>query len=324
MPDQLTAPKTLEFFVNYACNAKCPFCLNPPDASPELEKGLPFDELARRMYAGFASGYRAIKFIGGEVTVRDDLPKMLGLAKKIGYAAIQITTNGIRLAEPGYAEKLVQLGASEFRFSIHGHTPELHDRLVAVPGALEKIKKAVAVLHGLEVPMGINYVLNAVNYKDFPQTCAFFYDGLRIDDVIVYFLRYQGFGALEENKRLLKLKMSDAAPFVRTAFKNLGRRPRLPTLIHFPPCALPELEAHMLDWTVDPTLSGEGNTASDRVTLPDGSGGLIHEVTNSGKKKVSACARCVHAKVCCGVEENYVALFGEGEFEPILRAGAAA
>src|SRR5206468_7273968 len=29
------ASPSLEFFTNYSCNAKCPFCFNPPDATKE-------------------------------------------------------------------------------------------------------------------------------------------------------------------------------------------------------------------------------------------------------------------------------------------------
>ena len=46
-------PKSLEFFVNYACNAKCPFCFNPTDATPELDYGLPLPELTRRLLVGW-------------------------------------------------------------------------------------------------------------------------------------------------------------------------------------------------------------------------------------------------------------------------------
>ncbi len=317
MPNQLARPsalKTLEFFVNYACNAKCPFCFNPPDASAALEAGLEFDEIARRLYSGYGDGYRAIKFIGGEVTVREDLPKMVALARRVGYLSIQITTNGIRLADPEYARRLFELGAESFRFSIHGHTPELHDRLVAVPGALAKIMRATKTLRGLGAGLGVNYVMNAVNFRVFPETCDFFYGNLGIEDVIVYFLRYQGFASLGPNRELLKLRLSEAAAPVREAFRRLraAGHQNLPTLIHFPPCVLPELEAHLLDWTLETTF--------DHVTLPDGSGGLIHEITNAGKRKISACAPCVHAERCCGIESNYLELFGEAEFQPILKA----
>lgn len=303
--------KTLEFFVNYACNAKCPFCFNPPDASPELERGLPFEELARRMYIGFGRGYHAIKFIGGEVTIREDLPKILGLARRIGYQSIQITTNGIRLADPEYARRLVGQGADNFRFSIHGHTPKLHDELVAVPGAFEKIGRAVSILKKLKVGLGINYVLNRANYRLLPESCRYFFGELGISDMIIYFLRYQGFGALPANRELLKLRMDEAAPYVIKAFKTLRRdgHARLPSLIHFPPCVMPGLEEHMLDWS--------GDSSDDRLTLPDGSEGPIHEVTNSGKKKVAACARCAHSARCLGVESNYLDIFGDSEFKPL-------
>lgn len=328
--EELPAPnedvKSLEFFVNYACNAKCPFCFNPPDATPELDRGLPLPELARRLLLGWREGYRAVKFIGGEVTVRDDLPQILGLARKIGYRSIQVTTNGIRMADPAYTKQLVRLGVDRVRFSIHGHTPELHDRLVAVPGAFIKIERAMKTLKALGVSVGVNYVLNKVNVAAFPDTLEWLYGTFGTDDVIVYFIRYQGFGALPANKELLKLTFSEAVGPVREGFSRLRARgvKRFPQLIHFAPCVAPELASYMLDWTKDPTGSGQGNTPEDRVTLPDGSGGLISEITNSGKRPVSACAACALQDRCLGIEENYANEFGEAEFKPVLADEVAA
>jgi tetratricopeptide (TPR) repeat protein len=319
-------PKSLEFFVNYACNAKCPFCFNPPDATPELDAGLPLPELARRLLTGWREGYRAVKFIGGEVTIREDLPKILGLARRIGYRSIQVTTNGIRFADPAYARLLVRLGVDRVRFSIHGHTPALHDGLVMVPGALAKIEKAAKTLKALGVALGVNYVLNQVNVKAFPDTLDWLYGTFGVDDVIVYFIRYQGFGALPQNKKLLKLTFSEAVGPVRDGFARLRARgvSRFPQLIHFAPCVAPELAPYMLDWTKDPAGSGQGNTPEDRVTLPDGSGGLIHEITNKGKRAVAACASCALKDRCLGIEENYAAEFGEDEFKPVRHEEARA
>ncbi len=311
-------PKSLEFFVNYACNAKCPFCFNPPDATPELDYGLPLPELAKRLLVGWREGYRAVKFIGGEVTVRDDLPKILGLARRIGYRSIQVTTNGIRLADPAYARLLVRLGVDRVRFSIHGHTPALHDGLVMVPGALAKIEKAAKTLKALGVSIGVNYVLNQVNVKEFPDTLDWLYGTFGVDDVIVYFIRYQGFGALPQNKKLLKLTFSEAVGPVREGFERLRRAgvARFPALIHFAPCVAPELAAHMLDWKRD--------ESEDLVTMPDGRTGLIRDITNSGKRPVAACASCALKDRCHGIEENYAAEFGENEFKPVLPDEVAA
>ena len=73
----------------------------------------------------------------------------------------------------------------------------------------------------------------------------------------------------------------------------------------------------MLDWTRDPADCGEGSTPQDSMTLPDGSGGRIHEVTNSGKRQVPACAQCLHAPRCLGIENNYLEIFGDAEFKPV-------
>jgi tetratricopeptide (TPR) repeat protein len=326
LPAPESEPKSLEFFVNYACNAKCPFCFNPPDAPPELERGLPLPELARRLLGGWREGYRAVKFIGGEVTIRDDLPQILALARRIGYTSIQVTTNGIRLADPAYARTLVRLGVNRVRFSIHGHTPELHDRLVAVPGALAKIERAAGHLKRLGAAIGVNYVLNRINAEAFPDTLQWMHDVLGVDDIIVYFIRYQGFGALPANKELLKLTFTDAVGPVREGFARLRANgaARFPQLIHFAPCVAPELAEHMLDWTKDPIGSGRGNTAEDRVTLPDGSVSLIHERTNSGKRAVGACASCALKDRCLGIEANYAGEFGEAEFRPLTPEQAAA
>jgi hypothetical protein len=195
-----------------------------------------------------------------------------------------------------------------------------------VPGALAKIERAVRVLKPLGVELGVNYVLNRVNAAAFPDTLEWLHGTLGLDDVIVYFIRYQGFGALPENKELLKLRFADAVGPVRDGFARLRARgaARFPQLIHFAPCIAPELAEHMLDWTRDPTGSGRGNTREDRVTLPDGSGGLIHEITNSGKRAVAACAACALKERCLGVEENYAAEFGEAEFHPVTPGEAAA
>ena len=264
---------------------------------------------------------RGVKFCGGEGTGRGGLPPVFGPARQIGITAVQSTDNRLGPGRPAYARRLRDLGAGIFRLSVHGHTPELHDRLVGVPGALEKVKAAAANLRGLGVRLGINYVLNKINAPFFADTLAWFHKELGIEDVIVYLLRYQGFGALPSNRELLKLSFTEAAPFVREGFRRLLENPaaKPPALIHFPPCVLPELREHLLDWTRDPQGAGEGNSRRDRVALPDGSGGLISEITNSGKRPVPACASCALSAECLGVEQNYLAEFGDGEFEPIPR-----
>src|SRR5262249_12669114 len=158
---------------------------------------------------------------GGEVTIRDDFFKILGLAKRTGFTSIQVTTNGIRFADPEFARKAARLGVDSLRISVHGASAQTHDLLVRVPGALEKVKRAAANARELGLSLGINHVISRPNADSLAETLLFYYETLKTQDVILYFLRYQGFGALPENQALLKLTMSEAAPRVREAFAAL-------------------------------------------------------------------------------------------------------
>lgn len=302
---------SLEFFTNYSCNAKCPFCFNPPDASPALERGLPFEELAKRIYAGRREGFEEVKFIGGEPTIRDDFPSLVALARRVGFRRIQLTTNGVRLGDPGYAARAARLGLTHVRFSIHGHRPDIHDRMVGVPGALTRIRSAARTLRALGVSLGVNHVINAENYRSLPETAVWLWENLGLRDAIFYFLRFQGYAQVPANHARIALRMSEAAPQVEEAFRRLRARGHriMPALIHFPPCSLPKLAAHMLDW------SKEGDPS--RLTLPDGTSAAVEEATNNGKIQIPACRTCDLRSRCLGVERGYLAIYGDSEFQPI-------
>ena len=45
-----------------------------------------------------AVGPSNLQLSGGEPTLRDDLPEIVEIARRIGYSFIQVNTNGLRLA----------------------------------------------------------------------------------------------------------------------------------------------------------------------------------------------------------------------------------
>lgn len=96
--------------VTLRCNLACPVCYAdggtataPPD--PDLAcLAAQLDVLAR------ASGPCNVQLSGGEPTVREDLPAIVALARARGFGLVQLNTNGLRLAEPGYAQRLQEAG----------------------------------------------------------------------------------------------------------------------------------------------------------------------------------------------------------------------
>ena len=96
--------------VTMRCNMACPICYAdggrataPPD--PDLDcLAAQLDVLTR------ASGPCNVQLSGGEPTVREDLPAIVALARSRGFGLVQLNTNGLRLAEPGYAQSLRAAG----------------------------------------------------------------------------------------------------------------------------------------------------------------------------------------------------------------------
>lgn len=96
--------------ITYRCNMACAVCFadaKKETFEPDMEEIAELFETARRF-----GGDCSIQLSGGEPTVREDLPEIIRLGKKLGFSHIQVNTNGLRLAqEPDYAAELKEAGA---------------------------------------------------------------------------------------------------------------------------------------------------------------------------------------------------------------------
>lgn len=109
------------------CNLQCPVCF----ANAKI-KGFvcePSFEEIRKMMEMLKNEKPvpccAIQFSGGEPTVRDDLPELIEMAEEMGFAQIQIASNGVRLAKSTeYCKKLKDATLRTVYLSFDGITPE--------------------------------------------------------------------------------------------------------------------------------------------------------------------------------------------------------
>lgn len=306
-----TTEPVFELFLNYACTAKCPFCYNPPITPELLRRDLSFEQAAEALYKGARSGARLLNLHGGEPTLRDDLPKLLALAKKLGFSRITVVTNGVRLGDEGYARALVAAGATHFRVSVHAAEASLHDKIVAIPGAFEKLRAGLGLLRAEGVPAGLNFVLIRSNLGALEPFIRRFMLEDGHDDVIVYFPHRRGMMALNEASE--GISYADAAGPVRRAAALAEGRGLL--LANFTPCVLPELAGLMIDWGEE-----RGRTA---MVHPEGKTTDVLEMKDAQRVKVAACASCALAARCHGAEREYLAARGESEFKPQAEAAAA-
>jgi len=111
--------------VTNRCNMHCPICFANAASTgyvyePSLEQ---VKEMMRVLRDERPLPCPAVQFSGGEPTVREDLPELVALAKRMGFAHTQLATNGIRLAESvKYCNELKNAGLSTVYLQFDGVT----------------------------------------------------------------------------------------------------------------------------------------------------------------------------------------------------------
>lgn len=139
-----SAPYRMDLALTYRCNNNCSHCYN---ARPRQHPELSTDQWKRILDQLWKIGIPHIVFTGGEPTLRDDLPELVAYAESLGQIT-GINTNGRRLKDPQYLERLVAAGLDHIQITLESHDPLIHDRMVAARGAWDDtvagIRNAVA------------------------------------------------------------------------------------------------------------------------------------------------------------------------------------
>ena len=106
-------PHMICFRVTRFCNARCGFCLAPPDGGIHP----PFEILKQRIDWLFTNGVKTIHFCGGEPTIHHHLPELIGYVNKQGKKS-KLTTNGISISEE--LIRTLRLCSTTVKVSLHG------------------------------------------------------------------------------------------------------------------------------------------------------------------------------------------------------------
>src|SRR5262249_18719793 len=147
-----------------ACNSKCVFCL---DSDTPRNLYLPEADVNREILRG-RTELEADKIIipGGEASLHPLFPELVRYAHEVGYLRVQTVTNGHRFAEREFFTACMAAGLDEITFSLHGHSPELHDRLTQTPGAFRRLMKGMirAIRDGRPI-VNVDVVINKQNVE---------------------------------------------------------------------------------------------------------------------------------------------------------------
>jgi 7,8-dihydro-6-hydroxymethylpterin dimethyltransferase len=112
------------------CNLGCPVCF-AASITGQRNKRVSLEDI-EGMYRAclHQKVLPSIQLSGGEATLRDDLPEIIGMGKKMGFRHIQVNTNGLRLAqEPDYLFSLKKGGADLIYLQFDGVSDDVYRAL---------------------------------------------------------------------------------------------------------------------------------------------------------------------------------------------------
>lgn len=99
--------------LTHRCNMECANCYIPNRNIPDLDKEKFYNFLHRLPSRTY------IRLIGAEPTMREDLPEIITMVKKLGHRP-SLTTNGLKLANKSYVKKLKDAGLRLLLHSMNG------------------------------------------------------------------------------------------------------------------------------------------------------------------------------------------------------------
>jgi len=165
----LTAPYRMDLALTYRCNNNCPHCyVARPNDYPELNTS----EWKAVLDRVWEVGIPHVCFTGGEATLRPDLAELVSYADEKGIVT-GLLTNGRRLSDAEYTQRLVAAGLDHVQVTLESHEEGVHDGMVAARGAWQETVDGIrnSVTDGLYTTT--NTTLTHENVPTIENTVAF-------------------------------------------------------------------------------------------------------------------------------------------------------
>jgi uncharacterized radical SAM superfamily Fe-S cluster-containing enzyme len=193
------------------CNLNCTVCFadscqtmypagakprSPLIGEPSLKKIAWF--LERSMAA---VGPSNLQLSGGEPTLRDDLPRIVEVARRIGYSFVQVNTNGLRLAsDKAYVEELAAAGLSSIFLQFDGVDDDIYRSLRGKPLLDRKLQ---AIKHCGEAGLGVVLVPTLVRGVNTDSVGAIVRQALELTPAVrgIHFQPVSYFGRFPEQNK---------------------------------------------------------------------------------------------------------------------------
>ena len=222
-----SAPYRLDLALTYRCNNDCAHCYNVehPSLTPEpstVGRGeLSTEEWKRVLDKAWELGIPHIIFTGGEPTLREDLPELVAHAEHIGQIT-GLNTNGRRLADARYVERLVASGLDHVQITLESGEAEIHDQMVRSKGAFAQTVKGLKNVLASPLYVMTNTTMLRTNANTIPSTLDFLAE-LGVPTIGLNALIHAGRGA-EVGTGLLESGLTSLLKVARQKTEMRGQR----------------------------------------------------------------------------------------------------
>ena len=286
------------------CQAKCSFCICR-SGQPDLVSSL--HDVEDRLREGRERGSKTVVFTGGEPTLIKELPTLIAQAKTLGYRTVGLQTNGIKLADRDYAERLRNAGLDRILQSLHSHDPATHESIFKIDGCFDACVAGAQSAMTLGIRLTLNFVTTPQNIDHHVAYVEFVHRTFKRErslknlfvsrhpSITFSVMSPQGWGA-QHHQQLGRL--TDIAASVGRALdraRKLGMDVRVPGLCGFPPCLLPR-HAKQFDELFE----------ERPVRIPT-------------RTLFAGCDDCAYESRCSGYWRGYVDQHGDAEFTPVAK-----
>lgn len=305
--------KKTVIITGYKCNNRCRFCIQVNKREMPIRTTR---EIEREIFEARKRGREYLELIGGEMTIRPDIVELITFAKGLGFSTIMMATNGRMFSYPELTRAILKAGLNSLVFSIHGHTPKLHDWLTQVPGSFLQLKEGVKNVQkisrelGLNIHLGSNVCIIKQNYKFLPAIGEYI-RSLGIGDAEFIFVDPNEGGAHDYFDEFVP-RISEVAKYAYRCL-DIGKRDQLQhwDIRYVPLC-------YFQDYLDQISELQEVRIFQTEHIAPDFYNPDVEKSrAEVGRAKTKRCQSCKLYQKCEGIWKEYLRHFGDEELKKV-------
>ncbi len=164
-----SAPYRMDLALTYACDNDCLHCYV---ARPRDYPTLDLEKWKQVIDRCWEVGIPHVTFTGGEATLYPHLRELIEYAEDVGLVT-GLLTNGRRLADRAYLDRLLEAGLDHVQITLESHDPAVHDRMVNAEGAWEETVAGIRNCVDADVYLMTNTTLTDLNAAHVGETIDF-------------------------------------------------------------------------------------------------------------------------------------------------------